>query len=91
MLPGKTLLAKYEIEKISIKTETEYKILTGLDYTREQKNTIGVSDIIRFGEKEDDLLVKLFQLRQPNSIDISLPVPIDDSVYSFFNYLVRQI
>ncbi|HRY31645.1 MAG TPA: hypothetical protein P5531_01615 [Bacteroidales bacterium] len=83
----KKFLAQSVICEISLKAEKEYKILTGLDYTKEQKTTISISDIIRLGEKKDNLLRKLFQLKQPNSIDKSLPVPIDDSVYNYINYL----
>lgn len=87
----RTVLTKSEINKSSSKAESEHVKVTDQEYTREQKGTISVSDIIKFGG-DDYLLERLFQLRQPNSAvdNIFLPIPIDDSVYSFINYLSEK-
>jgi hypothetical protein len=81
-----------EIKSKFEKAIKENQELLGLDYTEGEKDEFSISDIIKFGDK--DLRERLFHLKQrgvSNDVeDIYLPVPLDDSIFSFINYLSEK-
>lgn len=66
--------------------KSEYQKFIGNEFPGKEAYSISFVDIIRFGDKDLNKLIRFYE----DSCNKHLPIPIDDSIFSYINYLSEK-